>query len=43
MPDASATIALCDPLLARRPARETSGEVLFSPADRGRYTTDASI
>ena len=30
-------------LLAKRLARETSGEVLFSPADRGRYATDASI
>jgi FAD/FMN-containing dehydrogenase/Fe-S oxidoreductase len=29
--------------LAQRLARETSGEVLFSPADRGRYATDASI
>jgi len=35
--------ALGDPHLARRLARETSGEVLFSPADRGRYATDASI
>lgn len=30
-------------LLARALAAETSGEVLFSPADRGRYATDASI
>src|SRR5687767_13374358 len=30
-------------LLARRLAEETKGEVLFSPADRGRYATDASI
>ncbi|HXE48879.1 MAG TPA: FAD-binding oxidoreductase, partial [Ramlibacter sp.] len=30
-------------LLARRLAAETHGEVLFSPADRGRYATDASI
>ncbi|MBI5277150.1 MAG: FAD-binding protein [Burkholderiales bacterium] len=30
-------------LLARRLASETQGEVLFSPADRGRYSTDASI
>jgi FAD/FMN-containing dehydrogenase/Fe-S oxidoreductase len=30
-------------LLAARLARETQGEVLFSPADRGRYATDASI
>ena len=29
--------------LAERLARETQGEVLFSPADRGRYATDASI
>lgn len=29
--------------LAERLARETRGEVLFSPADRGRYATDASI
>ncbi|MCC2633419.1 MAG: FAD-binding protein [Ramlibacter sp.] len=29
--------------LAQRLAAETSGEVLFSPADRGRYATDASI
>ena len=29
--------------LASRLARETRGEVLFSPADRGRYATDASI
>jgi len=29
--------------LAQRLARETQGEVLFSPADRGRYATDASI
>jgi len=29
--------------LARRLARETSGEVLFDPASRGRYATDASI
>jgi FAD/FMN-containing dehydrogenase/Fe-S oxidoreductase len=30
-------------LLARRLADHTQGEVLFSPADRGRYATDASI
>ncbi len=30
-------------LLAQRLAQETQGEVLFSPADRGRYATDASI
>jgi FAD/FMN-containing dehydrogenase/Fe-S oxidoreductase len=29
--------------LAGRLAAETRGEVLFSPADRGRYATDASI
>jgi FAD/FMN-containing dehydrogenase len=29
--------------LARRLSQETRGEVLFSPADRGRYATDASI
>src|SRR3954465_11675376 len=29
--------------LAQRLAKETQGEVLFSPADRGRYATDASI
>ena len=29
--------------LAEKLATETSGEVLFSPADRGRYATDASI
>ncbi|MBK0393873.1 FAD-binding and (Fe-S)-binding domain-containing protein [Ramlibacter algicola] len=29
--------------LAERLARETQGEVLFTPADRGRYATDASI
>ena len=29
--------------LARRLARETEGEVLFDPAARGRYATDASI
>jgi FAD/FMN-containing dehydrogenase/Fe-S oxidoreductase len=30
-------------ILAQRLATETQGEVLFSPADRGRYATDASI
>ena len=29
--------------LAQRLAAETQGEVLFTPADRGRYATDASI
>ena len=32
-----------DSRLADRLRRETRGEVLFSPADRGRYATDASI
>ncbi|MBO1081516.1 FAD-binding and (Fe-S)-binding domain-containing protein [Roseomonas haemaphysalidis] len=32
-----------DPALAARLKRETEGEVRFSPADRGRYSTDASI
>ncbi|WP_300555002.1 FAD-binding and (Fe-S)-binding domain-containing protein [Limnohabitans sp. Rim8] len=30
-------------LLAKRLRSDTRGEVLFSPADRGRYATDASI
>ncbi|HEX4597635.1 MAG TPA: hypothetical protein VH278_07605, partial [Burkholderiaceae bacterium] len=30
-------------LLARRLRSETQGEVLFDPASRGRYATDASI
>ena len=29
--------------LAEKLATETSGEVLFSPSDRGRYATDASV
>ena len=29
--------------LAEKLATETTGEILFSPADRGRYATDASI
>ena len=29
--------------LAQRLAAETQGEVLFTPADRGRYATEASI
>ena len=29
--------------LAARLAREVAGEVLFDPASRGRYSTDASI
>ena len=32
-----------DPALAVRLRREIEGEVLFDPADRGRYSTDASI
>jgi len=32
-----------DSRLAARLGRETEGEVLFTPADRGRYATDASI
>ena len=32
-----------DPALAARLRREIEGEVLFDPADRGRYSTDASI
>ena len=32
-----------DPRLANRLRRETQAEVLFRPADRGRYATDASI
>ena len=36
-------IALGDPRLAARLSRETRAEVLFRPADRGRYATDASI
>ena len=32
-----------DSHLATRLQRETSGEVLFAPGDRGRYATDASI
>ena len=32
-----------DARLAQRLRRETAGEVLFSGADRGRYSTDASI
>ncbi len=31
------------PRLAQRLVREMAGDVLFSPADRGRYATDASI
>jgi FAD/FMN-containing dehydrogenase len=31
------------PRLAARLSRETTGEVLFGRADRGRYATDASI
>jgi FAD/FMN-containing dehydrogenase/Fe-S oxidoreductase len=32
-----------EPALAARLARELEGEVLFDPASRGRYSTDASI
>ncbi|MEM7041463.1 MAG: FAD-binding and (Fe-S)-binding domain-containing protein [Pseudomonadota bacterium] len=32
-----------DPALAARLAREIEGDVLFSPFDRGRYSTDASL
>ena len=32
-----------DPALAARLERELEGDVLFSPFDRGRYSTDASI
>jgi FAD/FMN-containing dehydrogenase len=32
-----------DSALARRLGREIEGEVLFDPASRGRYSTDASI
>jgi FAD/FMN-containing dehydrogenase/Fe-S oxidoreductase len=32
-----------DPALAARLSRELRGDVLFAPADRGRYATDASI
>jgi FAD/FMN-containing dehydrogenase/Fe-S oxidoreductase len=35
--------SLADSRLADRLRRETSGEVLFSAGDRGRYATDASI
>ena len=34
---------LGDPALAARLARETRAEILFDPASRGRYATDASI
>jgi FAD/FMN-containing dehydrogenase/Fe-S oxidoreductase len=34
---------LGDPALAARLARETEAEILFDPASRGRYATDASI
>ncbi len=34
---------LGDPALAARLARETEAELLFDPASRGRYATDASI
>ena len=37
------TVELGDPALAARLRREIRGDVLFRPADRGRYATDASI
>ena len=42
MPDGS-RFPLGDTRLAQRLRRETQGEVLFARADRGRYSTDASI
>ena len=42
-PSASVRGPRGDPALARRLAREIEGEVLFDPASRGRYATDASI
>lgn len=36
-------VTIGDSRLAERLRRETEGEVLFSPGDRGRYATDASI
>ena len=36
-------IVPADPRLQQRLTRETGAEVLFGPADRGRYATDASI
>jgi FAD/FMN-containing dehydrogenase/Fe-S oxidoreductase len=39
----NAVTGLGDPALAARLRRAIEGEVLFSPADRGRYATDASI
>ncbi len=38
-----ATAPFASSTLAARLARETEGEILFSPSDRGRYATDASI
>ncbi len=44
MPDGASNLTpLGDARLAQRLRRETSGDVLFSRADRGRYATDASI
>jgi len=40
---ASGLAPLGDPRLAQRLRREVDGDVLFSRADRGRYSTDASI
>ncbi|HYZ61886.1 MAG TPA: FAD-linked oxidase C-terminal domain-containing protein [Acetobacteraceae bacterium] len=42
MPDGS-RVPLGDARLAERLRRETAGEILFRAADRGRYSTDASI
>ena len=42
MPD-GALVPLGDARLAQRLRRETQAEILFGPADRGRYATDASI
>ncbi len=44
MPDGTASLTpIGDIRLAERLRRETQAEVLFSRADRGRYSTDASI
>jgi FAD/FMN-containing dehydrogenase/Fe-S oxidoreductase len=42
-PVSGTTIAPGDPRLAERLKHEIRGDVLFSRADRGRYSTDASI
>jgi len=36
-------ISIAHSAMAQRLRREIRGQVLFSPADRGRYATDASI